>query len=105
MSWLWVPKTRLRYATWEYSWMIPPRRSRRRTRTLPSEAYRQGFERCRIGQRSVRSMRVVVIDVFGQGVLGLALRARPGRPVAGQGGAPADAGPLAREQCVARGAA
>jgi hypothetical protein len=32
-AYLWVPKTRSRHATWEYSWIRPPSRSRRRTRT------------------------------------------------------------------------
>src|SRR5690348_7731646 len=31
---LWVPKTVSPYATWAYSWIRPPSRSRRRTRTF-----------------------------------------------------------------------
>ena len=32
---LWVPKTRPCHATWAYSWMSPPSRSTRTTRTSP----------------------------------------------------------------------
>jgi hypothetical protein len=35
---VWVPITLSRYATWEYSQIRPPSRSRRRTRTLASRA-------------------------------------------------------------------
>ena len=35
---LWVPKTLSPYATWEYSRIRPPRRSRRRTRTFAPRA-------------------------------------------------------------------
>jgi len=31
---LWVPEILSPHATWEYSWIRPPSRSRRRTRTL-----------------------------------------------------------------------
>jgi transcriptional regulator with XRE-family HTH domain len=39
---LWVPKTLSPYATWEYSWIRPPSRSRRRTRTSAPDAGGRG---------------------------------------------------------------
>jgi hypothetical protein len=39
---LWVPETVSPYATWEYSWIRPPSRSRRRTRTFAPDAGGRG---------------------------------------------------------------
>src|SRR5215472_4369935 len=55
------------YATWEYSWIRPPSRLRRRTRISVTSASGCGLPCGRVLlERPARPMRVVVIDILAQ---------------------------------------
>jgi hypothetical protein len=59
-----VPETLSPYATWEYSWIRPPSRSRRRTR-IPVRRMRAPRRRVLV-QCPVRAVAVMVTDVLAE---------------------------------------